>query len=92
MQVYGASHVHGAQAINAPHATKSAATNPVQRGAAASDELSISETGSLLAQIRDLPDMRTDRVQALRAEIAAGTYENDEKLDAALERLLDEIA
>lgn len=92
MQIYGATHVHGPQAINAPHAAKASETSAVQRGSSTSDELSISETGSLLAQIRDLPEVRLDRVQALRAEIAAGTYETDEKLNAALDNLLDELA
>jgi hypothetical protein len=31
-------------------------------------------------------------VQDIRAALADGTYETDEKLDIALERLLDEIA
>jgi hypothetical protein len=32
-----------------------------------------------------------DRVNEIRAQIAAGTYETDEKLDIAVGRLLDEI-
>jgi len=35
------------------------------------------------------PDIRTDLVQRLRLEIANGTYETPDKLDAALDRLLD---
>ena len=35
--------------------------------------------------------IRTDLVNRVRNEIAAGTYETSDKLDAALDRLLDEI-
>ena len=35
--------------------------------------------------------MRTELVRRVRSEIAQGTYETPEKLDAALDRLLDEI-
>ncbi|MDP6556758.1 MAG: flagellar biosynthesis anti-sigma factor FlgM [Pirellulaceae bacterium] len=38
-----------------------------------------------------MPDVRTDRVAELRAQIASGAYETDAKLDVALDRLLDEI-
>ena len=46
----------------------------------------------MLDAIRELPDIRQDRVQQLRAAIADGSYETADKLDGALERLLDEIA
>ena len=36
-------------------------------------------------------DIRFDRVQAIRAAIADGSYETPEKLDLALERLLDRL-
>jgi anti-sigma28 factor (negative regulator of flagellin synthesis) len=37
-------------------------------------------------------DIRFDRVQAIRTAIAEGSYETPEKLDLALERLLDRIS
>lgn len=37
------------------------------------------------------PDIRTDLVLRVRREIAAGSYDTPEKLDAALARLLEEI-
>ena len=36
-------------------------------------------------------DVRFDRVNAIRAAIADGSYETPEKLDLALERLLDRL-
>jgi len=52
----------------------------------------ISPEAQLLSQARDLPEIRADRVAAIKAQIASGTYETDAKLDAALENLLDEFA
>jgi negative regulator of flagellin synthesis FlgM len=54
--------------------------------------LDLSPEVEFAAQVRDLPDIREDRVAQIRAEIARGTYETPEKLDVALSRLLDEFA
>jgi len=45
----------------------------------------------LTEQTHEIPDIRQDRVDSIRAQIAKGTYETDAKLDVAIERLLDEI-
>ncbi len=93
MQVYGTAHTHGAQPINPPHHARSTAAGAASPAAISSaDELSISEAGSLLEQIGDIPDIRHERVNEIRRALATGTYETDEKLQIALERLLDEIA
>jgi len=42
-------------------------------------------------QIQDLPEIRTDRVAQIREAIESGTYETEEKLNVAIDRLLDEI-
>lgn len=36
-------------------------------------------------------DVRTDKVASIRAQIEAGTYDTDEKLDGSLDGLLDDI-
>lgn len=98
MQIYGSTHVHGPQGIGAPHANR--ATQPAQRPAAANqaDSVEISPEAQaaqvaeqLSAKIAELPDIRQDRVNELRAKIAAGAYETDDRINGALERLLDEI-
>ncbi len=45
----------------------------------------------LVEQAKQAPDIRQDRVQSIRAQIASGTYETAGKLDTAVNRLLDEI-
>jgi negative regulator of flagellin synthesis FlgM len=91
MQINGPSHVHGPQSINPTQAT-----NPAQPTAPAEvtggDEVSISREADILSRIGELPDVRQERIDQIRTEIANGTYETQEKLDLAIARLLDEIA
>lgn len=91
MQIQGPSHLHGAQPINAPHR----ATQPEPTAGSSSltevDQLDISPEADLVSRANSLPEVRTDRVAELRAQIASGAYETDAKLDVALDRLLDEI-
>jgi negative regulator of flagellin synthesis FlgM len=54
--------------------------------------VSISPEADLVSQVHQLADIRTDKVAEIRAQIANGTYETDEKLNVALDRLLDELA
>ena len=98
MQIYGSTQVHGPQGISAPHANRAA--QPAQRPAAANqaDSVEISPEAQaaqaaeqLSAKIAELPDIRQDRVNELRAKIASGSYETDDRINGALERLLDEI-
>lgn len=91
MQIYGPTHVHPSQPISAPHATHSARPPQGAEQSAHADRVEISTAAQLVDRVRDLPEIRADRVAQIRAAIADGTYETDEKIDAAVERLLDEI-
>jgi negative regulator of flagellin synthesis FlgM len=92
MYIYGTSHAHAAQPLAAPH--RPGPTQPAGPPSSSYgvDQLDLSPEVEFVAQARDLPEIREDRVAAIRAEIARGTYETPEKLDIALSRLLDEIA
>ncbi len=92
MQINGPAHIHGAQPINPPHRTQPAAETPSASYLQGADQLDISQEADLISRVRDLPDVRADRVAELRAAIASGTYETADKLEVAVERLLDEIA
>jgi negative regulator of flagellin synthesis FlgM len=92
MQIYGPTHVHAAQPIAPPHRLNPTQAPGSAAGPSGVDQLDLSPEVEFAAQARDLPEIREDRVAALRAQIASGTYETPEKLDIALSRLLDEIA
>ncbi len=91
MHIYGPSQLHGPQAISAPHGTRPAQPMTRPEAPQIADEVNISEAAQLVEQVQQLPEMREDRVEAVRQQIAAGTYETGDKLNAAVERLLDEI-
>ncbi len=92
MQVYGPTHLHGPQAISPPHTARAAQpTTEVSSSPAINDEVQISDAARLIEQAQQLPDVRQGRIDAIRAQIAQGTYETSDKLDVAVSRLLDEI-
>lgn len=91
MQIYGTAQVHTAQGIAAPHRLAPAHSTSSPQGSYGVDQLDISPEADLVAQIRDMPEIRADRVAQIKAQIASGTYETSDKLDIALSRLLDEI-
>lgn len=91
MQIQGPGHIHGAQPLSGPHLSRLGPSSSPSDSAPIQDELQISELGQLLEKVHDLPDIRADLVAKIRGEIAAGTYETEEKLQIAVERLLDEI-
>ena len=55
-----------------------------------SDKLELSGASHLL-KLSKANDVRTDKVADLKAQIAAGTYETDDKLTAAADQLLDDL-
>ena len=90
MEINGPSQIHGAQPIQAPQRLESTQVD-TSVDATPLDRVDISAEADLISQVQEVPDIRTDRVADIRAEIAAGIYETDEKLDVAIGRLLDEI-
>ncbi len=91
MHIYGPAHLHGPQSVGPPHSSRTSQSSARPDAAPINDELEISDAAKLVAQSQQVPEIRQERVDAVRAQIADGTYETPEKLDVALERLLDEI-
>jgi len=91
MQVHGVSQLHGTQSVSAPHATRSAQASAVATPSTITDQVDISEAGRIAGQLSETAGIRQERVQAIRAAIQNGTYETEQKLSVALDRLLDQI-
>lgn len=91
MHIYGTSQVHGPQSVNAPHRAAVQETNPETQTVSNADQLDISQEADLVSRVRELPEIRADRVADIRAAIDEGIYETEEKLDLAVNGLLDEI-
>lgn len=56
-----------------------------------SDRVDISDRAKFLSQLAAMPDERSELVDRVRRELAEGTYETSERLDAAVSNLLDEL-
>jgi len=55
------------------------------------DRAEISDHARFLAKIREVPPIRKDKVEALRALIASGQYETPQRIAGAVEKLLQEL-
>lgn len=69
------------------HARTNGQTPAVGR---ASDSVELSSHAQLLGKLRSNP-IRQGLVDAARAEIADGTYETEDKLDAAIESIIEDL-
>lgn len=56
------------------------------------DRVELSDTAQYLSKISELPDVRQDLIDRIKASIADGSYETEDKTDAAIENLIEEIA
>ena len=56
------------------------------------DKAEISLHAQLLQKLREMPELRQEKVDAIRDQIADGSYESDEKIRAAVNRLFEDIA
>ncbi|MDB5322018.1 MAG: hypothetical protein JWN40_3649 [Phycisphaerales bacterium] len=55
------------------------------------DRVELSGVGHLLGALKS-NDIRADKVAAVKAQIDAGTYEDDKKIDVAVDRLLEDLS
>jgi negative regulator of flagellin synthesis FlgM len=94
MQIQGSHHVHGPHSLQGPYSARSSAARPQFSASGVGDQLDISAAAQAAIDAADQAEdgFRSDLVARVKNEIAAGTYETAEKLDAALESLLDDIA
>lgn len=74
-------------------------SNPVQKQLPAdapaqlpaTDRLELSGSSHLLQTLKANNGIRAAKVASIKAQIQAGTYETDEKLNGAVDKLLDEL-
>jgi len=93
MQINSLTQLHGAQSISAPHFNRTAApAAPTATPLDTTDELHLSPAAEMASRMSEIPDIRWERVNSIKAAIADGTYMTDDKVNVAVERLLDELA
>lgn len=54
------------------------------------DRVELSDFARLLAKMRDMPDVRDDHVQRVRSAIDRGNYDTPERVDQAIDRMLQQ--
>lgn len=91
MNVSGAYRLNGPHALQGPHFTRPTAPAPNAQGARGADQVEFSDAAQAASIAGEQGDFRADLVARIQNEIAAGTYETAAKLDAAVDRLLDEM-
>lgn len=57
-----------------------------------SDRVEVSSAARFLSQLRQLPDVRQNLVDRVRAQIADGSYETQDKIDATVDAMAGELA
>ena len=92
--------IHGVPNVGGPKKIEQKKTAKVDSygkptGAEKPDSVEISQKARDLAvfleKLAKVPAVRTDRINALRAQIEKGEYETAEKLEIAVSRLLEEM-
>ncbi len=101
MQIYGPFRVSTTQntsGVQRAQAQKPVESNSQARSAEPVDQLDLTNSATATnrldgsAAIAGNGEIRIDRVAEIRRQIAEGTYETAERLDTAVERLLDQFA
>lgn len=93
MNIFGVFSTQGSQglgAIKGVEAAKAAQASAQQGVGEVHDAVTLSTDAVRAAESGS--DIRMDKVASIRAAIAQGTYETPEKLDLALDRLLERLS
>jgi len=92
MQIQGTNRIHSPQGISAPHFSTKTTGSQSTGATAKADRVEISPAASAALEAAESGSkVRTDLINLIRGQIAAGTYDTPEKMDVAMERMFDQI-
>jgi negative regulator of flagellin synthesis FlgM len=91
MEIFGAGGAQGPQPIYPRLAALGLDAGQSVHAGVPRDHVEISPLGQMLDGIAGLPDIRHEKVDEIRQQIAANSYESAAKLEVALDRMLDEL-
>lgn len=55
------------------------------------DSVELSSTAQLLSRLKNLPEVRNELIQRVKAQIADDTYLTPEKIDASIDNLAEDL-
>src|SRR3954471_12469589 len=90
MEIFGAGGTQGPQPIYPRLAAFNVDAGQTIHAGAPRDHVEISPLGQMLDGIGRLPEIRHEKVEEIRREIATGSYETPEKLELADDRMMEE--
>ena len=90
MIINDVSGVSGAQPVQPNNRVNKAQKAYGAQPAAKADAAEISMEAKLLDKLRNVPEVRQEKVDALKAQIEAGTYDTPERIDAMVSKLLSD--
>lgn len=89
MDVSGPSPVGGPSGIQGPRGPRALPPNMPVPGTG--DRVEISNMARFLGAVKNVPEIRTDKVNEIRRQIQDGSYESEEKIRVAVEKFLEEV-
>lgn len=92
MDVNGLNNVQGAGKVNFDKVAKLDFSKPQAPDARKSgvDSVQISDVAKYLNAVAKMPDLRSDKVKELKAQIESGQYESMKKFETAVSKFLQE--
>jgi len=77
--------------VVAPEATTEIAASSTVETTLTTDRVEFSQQAQLLEKIHQLPDVRQDKIDAVKDAISNNTYLTHDRLDIAVNRMIDEM-
>ena len=90
MKVSGPANLGGAEPVRDVKASQGKAIEGT-RSVSRPDTVEISEMARFLEKLARLPEIRQDKVDAVKRQIADGTYMTPNKLENAIDNLLEDL-
>ncbi len=92
MHIQGTNRIHSPQGLNGPHYSAKTSEARSTGAAGKADRVEISPAAAAAMEAAEgAGQVRTDLVARIRNEIAAGTYDTTDKMNAAMDRMFDQI-
>ena len=91
MEVRGLSSASPMSPLSRPEATPGPEKSQGVAPTTPKDEVEISEVGKMLDDASRTPGIREQRLAQIKAAIEAGTFESPEKLELALNRMVEQL-
>lgn len=92
MQIFGFGQIHQAHNVRPTQRFEAAQETKAAASQFGPDQVEFSSAAREASASAESAPVRESRIASIRAEIAAGTYDTDEKLELALSRMFGDLS